>query len=38
MFMIAGGTTLGAVTAVFVGLYRLTDNRDRLRLDRLAGD
>jgi len=38
MFMIAGGTTLGAVTAVFVGLHRLTDNRDRLRLDRLAGE
>jgi putative ABC transport system permease protein len=38
MFLIAGGTTLGAVTAVFVGLHRLTDNRDRLRLDRLAGE
>jgi putative ABC transport system permease protein len=38
MFMIAGGTTLGAVAAVFVGLYRLTDNRDRLRLDRLVGE
>ena len=38
MFMIAGGTTLGAVTAVFVGVHRLTDNRDRLRLDRLVGD
>src|SRR3546814_4670290 len=38
MFLIAGGTTLGAVTAVFAGLHRLTDNRDRLRLDRLAGE
>ena len=38
MFMIAGGTTLGAVAAVYVGVLRLTDNRDRLRLDRLAGD
>jgi len=38
MFLIAGGTTLGAVTAVFVGLHRLTDARDRLRLDRLAGE
>ena len=38
MFLIAGGTTLGAVSAVFGGLYRLTDHRDRLRLDRLAGE
>src|SRR3546814_15938574 len=38
MFLIAGGTTLGAVPAVFAGLHRLTDNRDRLRLDRLAGE
>lgn len=38
MFLIAGGTTLGAVTAVFVGVYRLTDSRDRLRLDRLAAE
>ncbi|WP_299624366.1 iron export ABC transporter permease subunit FetB [Pelagibius sp.] len=36
MFLIAGGTTLGAVIAVFAGVYRLTDTRDRLRLDRLA--
>ena len=36
MFLIAGSTTLGAVTAVFVGLYRLTDSRARLRLDRLV--
>jgi putative ABC transport system permease protein len=38
MFLIAGGTTLGAVVAVFAGIHRLTDNRDRLRLDRLAGE
>ncbi|WP_420346896.1 ABC transporter permease [Pelagibius sp.] len=38
MFLIAGGTTLGAVAAVFTGLYRLTDTRARLRLDRLAGE
>lgn len=38
MFLIAGGTTLGAVAAVFTGLYRLTDARARLRLDRLAGE
>jgi len=36
MFLIAGGTGLGAVTAVLGGAYRLTDARDRLRLDRLA--
>jgi putative ABC transport system permease protein len=36
MFLIAGGTGLGAVTAVLGGVYRLTDGRHRLRLDRLA--
>jgi putative ABC transport system permease protein len=36
MFLIAGGTGLGAVTAVVAGVYRLTDSRHRLRLDRLA--
>jgi len=35
MFLIAGGTGLGAVTAVLGGAYRLTDAGDRLRLDRL---
>ena len=35
MFLIAGGTTLGAVTAVMGGVWRLTDERHRLRLDRL---
>ena len=35
MFMIAGGTGLGAVTAVLGCVYRLTDGRHRLRLDRL---
>ena len=35
MFLIAGGTALGAVTAVLGGVYRLTDQRHRLRLDRL---
>src|SRR4029077_6961949 len=34
MFMIAGGTGLGAVTAVLGPVYRLTDGRHRLRLDR----
>jgi len=36
MFLIAGGTGLGAVAAVVAGGYRLTDARHRLRLDRLA--
>ena len=36
MFLIAGGTGVGAVTAVFSGVYRLTDGRHRLRLDRLT--
>jgi putative ABC transport system permease protein len=36
MFLIAGGTGLGAVTAVLGGGYRATDSRHRLRLDRLT--
>ena len=36
MFLIAGGTGLGSVSAVLGGVYRLTDARHRLRLDRLA--
>jgi putative ABC transport system permease protein len=36
MFLIAGGTGLGAVTAVLGGVFRLTDARHRLRLDRLT--
>ena len=36
MFLIAGGTGLGAVTAVLAGGHRLTDPRHRLRLDRLT--
>ena len=36
MFLIAGGTGLGAVAAVLGGVYRLTDGRHRLRLDRLT--
>lgn len=35
MFLIAGGTGFGAVAAVLGGVYRLTDSRHRLRLDRL---
>src|SRR3546814_6990234 len=36
MFLIAGGTGLGALTAVFAGARRLSDGRHRLRLDRLG--
>jgi len=36
MFLIAGGTGIGAVAAVMGGAYRLTDSRHRLRLDRLG--
>jgi len=36
MFLIAGGTGFGAAAAVLGGVYRLTDARHRLRLDRLA--
>jgi putative ABC transport system permease protein len=38
MFLIAGGTGLGALAAVVGGVYRLTDERHRLRLDRLRGE
>ena len=36
MFLIAGGTGIGAIAAVMAASYRLTDARHRLRLDRLA--
>ncbi len=36
MFLIAGGTGLGATAAVLAGAHRLTDARHRLRLDRLT--
>jgi putative ABC transport system permease protein len=35
MFLIAGGTGLGTLAAVLGGSYLLTDNRHRLRLDRI---
>jgi UDP-glucose/iron transport system permease protein len=35
MFLIAGGTGLGTMTAVWLGSRRLFDDRHRLRLDRL---
>ena len=36
MLLIAGGTGIGAVSAVVGAAYRLSDNRDRLRLERLS--
>lgn len=38
MFLIAGSTGLGATAAVFGGVRRLSDERHRLRLDRLTGE
>ncbi len=38
MFLIAGATGLGVLMAVHGGVYRLTDDRHRLRLDRLGSD
>lgn len=35
MFLIAGGTSIGATGVVLAGGRRLTDSRHRLRLDRL---
>jgi putative ABC transport system permease protein len=37
MFLIAGGTAVGALSAVMLGAWCLTDQRHRLRLDRLVG-
>ena len=36
MFLIAGATGLGVLIAVLGGVWRLSDDRHRLRLDRLA--
>ena len=38
MFLIAGRTGLGTLAAVVGAGHLLTDNRHRLRLDRIAGD
>lgn len=37
LFLLAGGTGLGVLGAAWVGMLRLTDERHRLRLDRLSG-
>jgi putative ABC transport system permease protein len=36
LFLLSGGAGLGALAAVYVAVWRVTDERDRLRLDRLA--
>ncbi len=36
MFLLAGATGIGVLAAVFAAAWRLTDDRHRLRLDRLA--
>lgn len=38
MFLIGGATGLGVLGAVFSSIWRLTDHRHRLRLDRLRAD
>jgi putative ABC transport system permease protein len=38
IFLIAGATGLGVVMAIAGGIWRLTDERHRLRLDRLGGE
>jgi putative ABC transport system permease protein len=35
LFLLGGGAGLGALAAVYVATWRITDERDRLRLDRL---
>ena len=37
MFLIAGSTSIGVLTAVLAAAWRLSDDRHRLRLDRLNG-
>ena len=36
LLLLAGGAGLGAIGAAYAALWRVTDERDRLRLDRLA--
>jgi UDP-glucose/iron transport system permease protein len=35
LFLIGGGAGLGALAASYAAVWRITDERDRLRLDRL---
>jgi putative ABC transport system permease protein len=36
LFLLSGGAGLGALAAVYAAAWRITDERDRLRLDRLT--
>jgi putative ABC transport system permease protein len=36
LFLLGGAAGLGALAAVYVATWRITDERDRLRLDRLV--
>jgi putative ABC transport system permease protein len=36
LFLLAGAAGLGALAATYVAVWRTTDERDRLRLDRLV--
>jgi putative ABC transport system permease protein len=36
LFFLSGGAGLGALAAIYVATWRITDERDRLRLDRLV--
>jgi putative ABC transport system permease protein len=36
LFLLSGGAALGALAAVYIAIWRITDERDRLRLDRLV--
>jgi putative ABC transport system permease protein len=38
LFLLAGGAGLGAMAATYLAVWRVTDDRDRLRLDRLASE
>jgi putative ABC transport system permease protein len=38
LFLLAGGAGLGSLAATYVAVRRITDDRDQLRLDRLAQD
>ncbi len=38
LFLLAGGGTLGAILVSYWAIHRITDGRDRLRLDRLVSD
>ncbi|MEP1028522.1 MAG: ABC transporter permease, partial [Alphaproteobacteria bacterium] len=37
MFLIGGATGIGAVMAIYAAVWRITDPRHRLRLDRIEG-